>query len=269
MESLRIRVELNRGRRGIPLEKLGRIAEETFKFLAMACEDAGIKGNVKDWLAVNFENNSVDFDCEKISTLEPHEFQVGRDVIRSVMANSFQDPEIRFRVRPATRQQFARIANPIDPDEVVLFGVYRNGEERPEDWFELTKERGSAVFDSAPAIIKYFGEVQGTIHAFYKGSERPKLVVRELVTEHLVDCFFKPDMYRSAVEVLMDPDAVVFVEGEITENTTKNQIESINVSDFRPAPDFDPEFYEGFLGSVPSYTGDLTTEEHIRRLRDE
>jgi hypothetical protein len=125
------------------------------------------------------------------------------------------------------------------------------------------------VFDDRPETVQYFGEIQGIVHAFYKGSDHPKLVIRELISEQLVDCFFRAEMYRNAVEVLLDPDSIVFVEGEVVENTSQNKIESIDVSDFRLAPEFNLNSYEALLGNVSGLTGELTTEEFIREFRDE
>lgn len=267
MSNLRIRVELNKGRIGIPLGKLSRIAEETVKFLVMACEDAGIAPDKREWLASNFENNSVDFDCETVVE-DDQQGQKGREVLRCIFANDFSDPEVRFRIRPATRHQYARMTTPIDSDEKIRIGLYQNGEAVPEKWFSLTKQVAAEHIESAPEKVNYHGEIQGIIHAFYKESDQPKLVVRELVTSSLVNCFFKPEMYRSAVEVLMDPDAVVFVSGEVTESIEKGQIESIVVSDFRPAPEFDLVKHISLLGAFPTITGNLSTEDFIRDLRD-
>jgi len=69
MANLRIRVELNKGRVGMPLGKMANITHETMKFLKMVCEDIGALEVADKWIALNFENDSVDFDCE-ISSLD-------------------------------------------------------------------------------------------------------------------------------------------------------------------------------------------------------
>ena len=94
-------------------------------------------------------------------------------------------------------------------------------------------------------------------------------MVRELSTKVLVDCFFEPNMYQEAVETLIERDAVIFIEGEVTEDRTKGQIESIKVEDFRPAPIFDEELTKRFIGSQPNYTGELTTEAFIEEARSD
>ena len=238
------------------------------KFLLMACEDAGIEGAQREWIAKNFENNSVDFDCETLVEDQTKEHE-GRRILRCIMGNDFADPEVRLRVRPSTRHQYARIAGSIDADEKIAIGLYNNGELKPDTWFVLSKASAAmSLEDTTPEKTTYFGEIQGIVHAFYKETDRPRLVVRELVSSALIDCFFRTDMYKNAVDVLMDPEAVVFVEGEVTENTAKGQIESVKVSDFRPAPEFDLTHYRAFLGSRPDLTGDTSTEEYIRKFRD-
>ncbi len=108
---------------------------------------------------------------------------------------------------------------------------------------------------------KYFGEIQGVVHAFFKESRRPHLVVRELSTRALIKCYFNPMMYEKAVETLSERDSVVFVEGEITERADIGIADEIEVLDFRPAPLFDLQFFESFIGSRPDLTGSDSSED--------
>ena len=267
MNTLKIRVELNKGQVGIPLGKLGRIAQETLQFLSAVGKDIGIEGDPEDWIALNFDNNSVDFDCEHVGELEPRFIDHGNRIFRTVMGNDLSDMESNLQISTATRIQYARIANPIDQNEKVSFGLYGNGQDVPSERFELTKELARVIDEATPQTVAYHGEIQGIVHAFYKESRHPKLVVRELSTKDLVDCFFEPNMYQAAVETLLERDAVVFIEGEVTEDRTKGQIEYIKVEDFRPAPVFDEELTKRFIGSQPNYTGELTTEAFIEEAR--
>ena len=268
MNELKLRVELNKGRVGIPLEKLGRVVKETLQFLIAVDEDIGIGDDPKSWVALNFGNNSVNFDCMRVGELEPTVIDRGNRVIHSIMANDYSNPEIDLLVSPVTRLQYAQIASPIDADEKVLFGLYGNQDEEPADWFELTKESATRVIEDTPQVVAYYGEIQGIVHAFYKERASPKLVIRELSTRTLVDCFFTPDMYKAAVETLLEPNAVIFVEGEVLEDRAKGQVASIQVADFRPAPDFDDTWIDSFVGSYPEYTGNLTTDGNILNKSD-
>ena len=267
MSSLRVRVELNKGRRGIPLRKLSNITKETVKFLAMVCVDVGAEKSTDDWLALNFENNSVDFDCLIDSEIDERKATVGRQALRSIMGNQLPGSELGIRIRPATRLQYSHIASQMDPDELIRFGVYQNGEQKPTDWFTLDKSMAATIASEIATTATYFGEIQGIVHSFYKETDKPKFVIRELSTRLLIDCFFKPEMYRNAVEVLQEKDGVVFVEGMVTENVAEGFVESVEVTGFTSAPLFNEQETREFLGTHPDLTGNLTTEQYVERFR--
>jgi hypothetical protein len=248
----------------MPLGKMANITHETMKFLKMVCEDIGALEVADKWIALNFENDSVDFDCE-ISSLESVTAKRGQSAFRSIMAN--EAPDAGVFIRPATRLQYSQIAAPIDIDEIIRFGLYTNGSQRPEAWYELDRSRADAITEEIPQVVSYHGEIQGIVHALFKETDHPKLVVRELSTKNLVDCFFKIEMYHSAIEVLEERDAVIFVEGQVTENMALGMVESIDVTDFRLAPEFNVEKFNAFIGSVPDLTGKKSTEETIEEYR--
>ncbi len=139
----------------------------------------------------------------------------------------------------------------------------------PPERFKLTKGMAEKIIAEVPQTVTYYGEIQGIIHALYKESQPPKLVVRELATHALVDCFFKDEMYQKVVNALRKPDTVLFIEGTATEEQEKGQVGSIEVARLTPAPDFDEARYKRFIGSQPGYTGTLTTEEFIAAVRDD
>ncbi len=247
---------------GIRLEKFAVIAKETEKFLEMLGEDVGLEAD-GNWLAKNFKNSSVIFDCERIVSDSPAK-QRALHALRAVMVDS--DDSI---VRQATRRQYFRIADQIDLDERVSFGLYTNGSEEPEEWHALSKELALKASEAHPHEARYLGEIQGVVHAFYKESKKPKIVIRELSTKKLVDCFFPKEMYESAVQLLEDKDQVVFVEGEAVEDLDEGRVISIEVSTFYPAPNFDRNFHAAFLGRAPDLTGSMTTEDFIDKEREE
>jgi hypothetical protein len=171
-------------------------------------------------------------------------------------------------ILPKTRLQFARIADPLDPDEVIRFGLYQNGEDRPTDWFELTHTRLAEIEPPLKGIRRSFGEVQCIVHAFFKETHRPYFKVRELSTQELLNCYFEPAMYSAAVQVLAEQDAVVFIEGWTTENPETGFVDSIEATGFRLAPSFSPEEYRAALGSIPDYTGNGPTSDALEMMRN-
>jgi hypothetical protein len=267
MADLRIRVELNKGRVGIPLSKLANIAEETMKFLSMMCEDIGLGGDTKNWIASNFENKSVDFDLIKNDVVDEVKKGLGLRALRSVMRNDYTDSTLLDIIRPATRRQYANIASPIDSDEVVSFGLYNNGSAEATEVHRLDHSLAGRIIEHFPTSVIYFGEIQGIVHSFYKESDRPKIVVRELSTRNLVDCFFNSNQYEAVIALMESPSTVVFVEGRVTENMITGDVESIQAEDFRIAPTFDRAFFASKAGSFPGHTGKLSTEKAIDKFR--
>jgi len=269
MSELRLRVELNKGRQGIPLHKLAEVAEEAVRFLDALVSDVGIEQEGQAWLAENFENDSVDFDCRYTAVLPEPTVTRGRESLRMVMANDYSPSDLAVLISPETRRQFARMARPLDADEVIRLGLYRDGSLKPYDWFQLDQRRSLEIEEPLSGFRKAYGEIQGIVHAFFKETEKPYLKVRELSTHQLVNCFFPSEMYQSAVKVLADPEAVVFVEGWLRQEAATGQVTEIAVADFRLAPEFSKEVYRSTLGALPDYTGKLSTREFLERLRDE
>jgi hypothetical protein len=265
MATLRIKLVLNEGRIGIPLEKLAGIATDTKEFLTMVATDLDLPG--EEWIAVNFENGSVIFDCERIA-LDVESCDRGRRGLRAILANQPID-EKSVSIRVATRLKYGDIAKRIEADERIRIAVYDNGEANSASWYELTREQSLRIEEAHHRKAQYYGEIQGYVHSFYKEARKPKLVVRDLATRTLVDCFFKPEMYEAAVDTMSEPEAVIFVEGTVNEDLGTGAIESIDVSDFHLAPQFDLAFFESFIGTKPQLTGDVTSEQRIGQLRDE
>lgn len=269
MHHVRIRVELNKGRVGMPLAKLAAVAQGTVEFLAALAEDLTVDAPAEAWLAERFDNASVDFDCRLAVPLSESQAARMFSGLRMVFANDFSDAATAVMIRPATRRRYAQIARPLDADEVARFGLYRDGSSDSAEWFMLTRELAAEIEEPLPASHRAYGEVQGIVHAFFKETDRPYLKIRELSTRQLVNCYFNREQYRAAVEVLADAEAVVFVEGWVTEDADTGLATEIEVADFRLAPKFSEEIYRSALGTLPDFTGDLETTDYLREVRGE
>lgn len=263
MPSLKIRLKLNEGRLGVPLEKLADVAKDMKVFLSMLTADLGFPN--EEWIASNFSNGSVMFDCQRLS-VDTKQHERGQQALRSVITND-RFNTVNTLIRPATRLQYSQLAKRIDPGEIIKLGLYSNGEVDPKTWYDFSREKAEQIKIEENRKARYYGEIQGRVHSFYKEARRPHLVVRELSTRALVYCYFKREMYNTAVETMNEPDGVIFVEGDVTEDLGKGVIESINVADFRPAPRLEFAFYEASIGSQPRLTGNVTSKEYIERLR--
>ena len=269
MSVLRLRVELNKGRIGMPMGKLASVVQQTVKFLDAFTRDMKISDTDGLWLAERFENNSVDFDCRLALPLSDSVMERTRSGLKMVLSGRYDDPKTAILITPETRWQYARIAKPIDPDEVIYFGLYRGESNELEELFTLDQSTQQELEDAASGRHRIYGEIQGIVHSFVKEGKRPHLSIRELSTGELVKCYFKPEQYQAAVEVLADPEAVVFVEGDTTQDPLTGEVTAIEVSDFRLAPLFSMSDLEAWTGSMPDLTGLRTTEQHLSWLRDE
>lgn len=267
MAKVRLRVELNKGRRGIRLGKLARIAQETLDFLSRAHRDAELPGDPQEWLAVNFDNNSVDFDCEALEDVELLVAERANRVFHTVMTNDRTSDFAKRVVSDSTRRQYSQIAALIEPDERVIFKLFNNGGAEPVETHDLTRSMAHDIDLQLPSTADYYGEIQGTIHALYKDDKPKRVVVRELSSRRLIDCFFDDAIYGGVIDALEDQRGVVFVEGEIRENLVTGIIEYVSAKDIRLAPVFDEARFNSLIGSAPELTGALSTEEYVERFR--
>jgi hypothetical protein len=64
MNRLRVRVELNRRKSGVPLEELVSVVEETRKFFQLLAQDVEIPVDRGEWRASNFDPESLNFTAE-------------------------------------------------------------------------------------------------------------------------------------------------------------------------------------------------------------
>lgn len=267
MDTLRIRIELNKGRIGMPFEKLASVCQEAARFLKMISEDLGLPES-DEWLAEEFENASVTFDVRHGVEIPPAQAETARQALGMVFGETAENVPLAVRIRPETRKQFRKITRALDVGEAMRVGVYQGKEARPESWFNVhrsdTTELSSGLVDRGT-----YGEVQGVINALFKEATPPYVRIRELSTGNLVKCFFRPDQYRAAVDLLEDKNAVVFVEGWVREDAATGETREIRVEDFTPAPDFDEAAVESLFGSVPDYTDSLSSDEFVEEIRGE
>jgi hypothetical protein len=267
MQSIRIRLELNKGRVGMPLHKLATVTSATRAFLDSLAEDLGLSTK-EGWLAEAFENNSVDFDCRLGRAVEDDVAGNYREGLRLVLANHHEDSLISARIRPETRCAYARIAGHLDPDERAGLGVYTSEDQSALTWYFVDATLAEEIKSHVETYHRTYGEVQGIVHAFFKEADKPYLKIRELSTKHLVNCYFTEEQYASAVEVMSDRTAVVFVEGWLKESVESGLVDEIEVKDFRLAPIFSVEMYDRYRGRFPEYTGPTNSEEFVRQCRE-
>src|SRR5262249_2925980 len=151
---------------------------------------------------------------------------------------------------------------PLDADEALELGLY-NGSGRPKKR-RLTKLRAVAVQKQIVHPLRHYGAVQGRITAFFSGS--CGLWVHDLLTSQRVVCSFQQDQYDKVATLLKDRDAVVQVEGWFTTNQLGDQA-TMEIETIEKCTEYQEGDLEKFFGSDPDFTGRLTTEEYIDKIR--
>jgi len=111
MRHVRIRVELNKGKVGMPLDKLARVAGETVAFLGSLTSDLGVHAPEHAWLAENFDNGSVDFDCRFAIPLEDERATRLNSALRMVFANDYSDATTAMLIRSETRRRAVAVVS--------------------------------------------------------------------------------------------------------------------------------------------------------------
>ncbi len=267
MPVLKIRVELNKGREGMPLEKLIARAERLVGFLDNLAKDLSLGGAGPIWVAEEFDNGSVDFDCRLDANLNEDLVDTGRSALDHYFGGVQLDPLIALKIRPGTTAQFRKLTASLDPDERIFISVYNPMGEALGPWRELSAT-SPAPPDLGPVLGRtYHGEIQGVVAALFKEGKF-HMWVRELATDRRIKCFFPMELYPEAIRALNDPESVVFIDGDVVEDPESGEIAVIHAEHIRPAPVFSMETFKQFLGAIPDYTGNLSTLQHLEALRD-
>lgn len=277
MSAVRFRMELGPGRDAMPIGELAAVVKQTGAFLLSLSEDMGLEVEAGDWVTGNFSNGSVDFDCLYQRPLPAAAARRLRRALELVITgdDDSDDPEARAllpMITPRTRREFRRIAKPVGETGAIRLGLYGESAAAPDRWYDLRPdvcEAHEADEGAVPPARRVFGEIQGTVNAFFKEAPTPYLRVRELATRNLVNCYVPAAMYQAAIDVLAERDAVLFVEGWVTENLDTGLTDAVEVTDFRLAPEFDEALYRRTLGAMPDYTGELSTEAFVAEVRRE
>src|ERR1700733_8892862 len=137
MARLRVRIELNRRMTGVPLGKMASVVEETHKFFHLLSEDVHIEADRGEWLASDFDPESLNFTAEYGGPGSPEQVRAFGAAFGGATS-----------LRRATIAQFTRIANFLGEDELVGFGLYQSDQEtEPTEWRCLSKRDAMLLGD--------------------------------------------------------------------------------------------------------------------------
>jgi hypothetical protein len=145
MAQIKLRVELNKGRTGAPIEKLADVSRQLDKFLRALAVDLQIEVKKGEWLAVNFENGSVKYDAALQIDVREIEFRRFNGSIEFIADYDPDSEGSNGLVSDATLLE-GRIGTCIDPDEAVNLGIYAApGSRKPKKWRQISYRSATRV----------------------------------------------------------------------------------------------------------------------------
>jgi TonB family protein len=147
MTRLRVRVELNRRKSGVPMEELVSVVEETRKFFHLLAEDVQIPADRGEWLASHFDPESLNFTAEFNGPASSEQIRAFGLAFGGATS-----------LRRETIAQFTHIADFIGEDELVGFGLYQSdAESEPSDWRCLSRRDAQRFAGEIQLLAKAAG----------------------------------------------------------------------------------------------------------------
>lgn len=266
MAKLRVRIKLNEGGEGAPLEQLVKVGAELERFLRYLAEDSGVSIAKYKWLAREFGNESVSFDSEGDGEFTEEQVRRFNSSLNYCLTFDPNEGLLNGAVKHKTLFQFAKIADPLGLHETIRLGVYSPHGERPQ-WRELSKRWATTLKDRLDDTIQYTGTVRAKLYSL-KLEPPTSFQVRLVRTGDLIRCNASTDLFDHICKVATHKDGLVYIRGKITARRIDRQISSLWALDVKPVQELDDDAYEGFFGIDETYTGDLTTEEFVDEARD-
>ncbi len=212
MARLRVRIELNRRMSGVPLDKMASVVEETRKFFFLLAEDVHIDAERGEWLASDFDAESLNFTAEYGGPVSTEQVQAFGAAFSGATS-----------LRRATIAQFTRIAEFLGEDELVGFGLYQSDQEpEPTEWRCLSKRDAMRFGEEIKLLAEAAGEQSSE-------TQLPAVMNGSIAGRRL----FKDRREREALAA--DPSKVVrelesnlsrrigLLEGEVAEQTRRLQ----------------------------------------------
>ncbi len=262
MAKLRFRVEINKGGVGVSMSKLASITTETEKFLQMLVSDIVIEDTDGQWIAKDFDNNSVDFTSEYVglvTTPDEHNFNEA--------ANYITDEKIVFDNKPAkikiaTLLQYSYITKTFDADEAIRVGIFNGNGDKVEEYRSLSKQHGFEIQQNLQVDdkIEYLGSIQGIIHSVVTEGKKTSFKIRELYSDNLIICYYNKNQYNDVVSVLEKQGAVIHIEGWVTGSRAEQKPLYMKVERIEPAI----EYREGDLDKFIGIFSDISDNVNIK-----
>ncbi len=267
MGDLKIRLRFNPGREGSPMDKLAEFAAQSEKFLRSLAEDLGLAPKKGSWIAKNFTNESVAFDSQYSEYVDAPIALKARRALQELSGSEPLSACNNGLISHATASHFAKIGKALDADEFFYIGLYsEDDDDVVAEWRDVSHRKMSEIQTLLDAPFMTFGSVQGVIHAWVSGSNF--FTLRESISGALVRCNYGADLYNKVHAAHNSPHTVVHVYGEVSWNRTTNSALYVSVKDIESSRALTDAEFARLFGSMPNFTGDLSTSDFIDWLRD-
>lgn len=267
MAQIRLRIELNKGRTGAPLEKLGDIARQLERFLRSLAGDLRINAKPGEWLALNFKDGSVSYDAAFQEDVPEGRFREFNRLMEFITDFDPETESANALVSDGTLLEYGRIGEYIDPDEVVGVGLYAGPGKRVKKWRQINYRKTSGIRKALETPILSYGSVQGLMHSLVLTGDRPSFQIREYASDNMVRCRYGEALYPIIIEALRERNAIVHATGHISLDRAKRSVNEMQVERIDRIQPLTDEEFVGLFGSSPRITGDLSTDEFIDQIR--
>ncbi len=268
MAQIKLRIELNKGRVGAPMEKLGEITRQLEKFLRSLAQDMRLEVKRGEWLALNFKNGSVAWDAAYQAEVPDSKLRQFNQCVEFVTDYDPDAEGINGLVSDATLLEYGKLGERIDPDEAIGFGIYAPERKRLK-WRRVEYRRASRIRQAMETPISSYGSVQGVLHSLLKEAPQPLFNLREAATDRLVKCFYGADLYPTIIDALRSRSAVVHVSGLMRLDRAARTVDEVKVERLDRVEELSEVDFHSMFGMSPLMTGSLSTQQFIDSVRDD
>ena len=243
MANLKLHIELNKGKRGISLDKLEKVVQEMRRFLESMSDDIEL-AEPDSWVGVDFTNGSMGFAGEYSHEVPSQKLTRFNDAIMTLAKSEFPQS-----IQRSTANKFFELAAMLERGEtadISVFDEHRNP--IPMQVSNMTETIARRIKELP--FRESLGAIQGKIHSLYKESKpHPYFTLRELSTGDLIKCLYDVEMYSTIVRALGEIDQVLHVGGVIVTDTRGRSINHVKVREVILAEPYRYEDVERFLGA--------------------
>lgn len=254
MAKLRIRFIINKGRKGAPLGKLGKISEQADKFLRAISIDCGVPAKPGEWIAGDFENGSVMFDASYQGAVDSGVAQIFEHKMEVLADFDAERDGLNGVIRESTALEYAKIGGLIAPDEEIGIEIYPHRGGKPKRR-TITYYKSQTLRTKVESPIPAYGSVQGIIHAWVKETAKPYVQIRELATHDLVKVEYSRSQYSDIADAMKEKNTVVLVAGECSYDQVERGLIRMKLDRIAKAKSLSTADFDGLFGSFPEFDG--------------